>query len=434
MSAQPDNPHGRTTPPLIGIDHALVAAFLENVPDKVYFKDRESRFIAVSKSTAAQHGCAEPSEMIGKTDYDFFHPDRARSFRAAEEKLMTSGVPILNVVEKEEWGDGRITWALTSKVPVRDQGGMIIGMFGLTKDVTKAHETEAALEKARQDLIEASRLAGMAEVATGVLHNVGNVLNSVNVSATVITESVRHLKVESLESICALLRQHRTDLAAFLTADPKGSRVVTFLETLAAAFREERQRLGTELESLVQNVDHIKEVVAMQQSYATMTGARESLDAVELIEDAVRMNDVALARHQVTVVRDFFPVPRIFAERGRFLQIMINLIRNAKCACDESNRTDKLITLRIAPGDTGFVRFEIEDNGIGIRPEHLTRIFAQGFTTRKGGHGLGLHSSALAAKEMKGSLVACSAGPGLGALFTLQLPIAPAPTASIPGQ
>jgi PAS domain S-box-containing protein len=434
MSAQSDTPHGSPTPPLFGIDHALVAAFLENVPDKVYFKDRESRFIAVSRSTAAQHGCAQSSEMIGKTDYDFFSRDRARSFREAEEKLMTSGEPILNVVEKEEWGDGRITWALTSKVPVRDQNGVIIGMFGLTKDVTKSHETEAALEKARQDLIEASRLAGMAEVATGVLHNVGNVLNSVNVSATVIAESVRRTKVESLESICALLRQHHTDLAEFLTVDPKGSRVVTFLETLATAFREERQRLCTELESLVRNVDHIKEVVATQQAYATMTGARESLDAVGLMEDAVRMNDVALVRHKITVVRDFTSVPRILAERGRFLQIMVNLIRNAKCACDEGNRTDKLITLRIAAGDPGFVRFEVEDNGVGIRPEQLTRIFAHGFTTRKGGHGFGLHSSALAAKEMKGSLVAHSAGPGLGAIFTLQLPIAPTPTASDPAK
>jgi signal transduction histidine kinase len=137
------------------------------------------------------------------------------------------------------------------------------------------------------------------------------------------------------------------------------------------------------------------------------------------------MNVSALARHDVTVVREYLPVPRVAVEKGKVLQILINLIRNAKYACDDGqkdNPREKILTMRIEPGN-GLVRLIVRDNGIGIPQENLTRIFAHGFTTRSYGHGFGLHSSALAAKEMKGSLIALSDGPGCGATFVLELPI-----------
>jgi signal transduction histidine kinase len=140
------------------------------------------------------------------------------------------------------------------------------------------------------------------------------------------------------------------------------------------------------------------------------------------MEDSLRMNAGALVRHDVRVVRDFTPVSLLHGERGKVLQILVNLIRNAKYAADEGGSTDKVITLRIAPGAPGRVCLSVQDNGIGIPPENLTRIFAHGFTTRKEGHGFGLHSSANAATEMKGTLSVHSAGLGHGATFTLDLP------------
>jgi signal transduction histidine kinase len=125
------------------------------------------------------------------------------------------------------------------------------------------------------------------------------------------------------------------------------------------------------------------------------------------------------------VIRDFQPVPQILAERGKVLQILVNLIRNAKYAADDGRHTDKVITLRITTGAPGRVHLAVQDNGVGIPAENLTRIFGHGFTTRKTGHGFGLHSSANAAKEMKGSLSVHSDGPGQGASFTLDLPATP---------
>ena len=405
------------------IDRALVTAFLENIPDKVYFKDRESRFIAASRSTCVLHGCSQ-TDLVGKSDFDTFAGEHAQAAYDDEQRIIATGQPLLGKLEKESWPDGRVTWVMTSKLPLRDDTGDIIGTFGVSQDVTARVAAEQSLEKVRHDLIETSRLAGMAEVATGVLHNVGNVLNSLNISSTLIATGLRQSKAESLGKLSALLREHAADLGPFLSTDPKGRRIPEFIETLATHAIEERTRLLAEVDSLQKNVDHIREIVVMQQAYATMVGVVEPLSAAELMEDSVRMNSGSLSRHEVRVVRDFQPVPLIEAERGKVLQILVNLIRNAKHATDASGSTDKLITLRIAPGAPGRVVLSVHDNGVGIAPDNLARIFAHGFTTRKDGHGFGLHSSANAAKEMKGTVTVQSDGLGRGATFTLDLPAA----------
>ncbi|HEX3728819.1 MAG TPA: ATP-binding protein [Opitutaceae bacterium] len=280
------------------------------------------------------------------------------------------------------------------------------------------------LEKTQRELLEASRLASMAEVATGVLHNVGNVLNSLNVSAAVVSAGLRQSKLESLAKVSALLDEHAAELGPFLTADPKGRLVPEFLRSLARHAGEERARLLQEMSQLQKNLDHVKEIVAMQQTYATMVGVLESLPAESLMEDSLRMNALALLRHDVRTVRDFQPSPPVLAERGKVLQILINLIRNAKYALDEGRGAEKVLTVRVEPGPAGTVRFVVEDNGVGIAAGNLPRLFNHGFTTRAQGHGFGLHSSALAARQMRGSLTARSEGPGRGAVFSLELPAA----------
>jgi len=163
----------------------------------------------------------------------------------------------------------------------------------------------------------------------------------------------------------------------------------------------------------------------LQQNYAKVGGANESVNATELVDDALRMNCGALARHEVRVVREYQDgLPEIRVDKHRILQILVNLIRNAKNACDESRSQERLLTVRV---NTQGERLSISviDNGVGISKDNLTRIFNHGFTTRKDGHGFGLHSGALAAKEMGGTLLAHSDGPGTGAEFTLALPLQP---------
>lgn len=409
------------------IDRALVAAFLENIPDYVFFKDLQSRYLAVSKSVECNLGRAASGSILGRTDGDFFSAAHAASTYQDEQYILRTGESILNKVEREVWPDGRITWARTSRMPLRNDAGVIIGTFGISRDITKTREMELALEKAHRELVDASRAAGMAEVANGVLHNVGNVLNSLNVSIGVIAAGLRQSKANSLLKLAQVLRAHQPHLGAFLTTDPKGKRVPEFLSSLAKHAAEERTRLLEEVTALQKNIDHIKEIVSMQQAYATTVAVVEPLDPVALMEDSVRLNAGGLLRHEIEVERNFQSTPPVVAEKGKVVQILVNLIRNAKNACDESGRTDRRLTLRIKPAGTPErVQFIVQDNGVGIPWLNLERIFGHGFTTRANGHGFGLHSAANAAKEMKGSLTVHSEGVGHGATFTLDLPAAPA--------
>jgi PAS domain S-box-containing protein len=306
--------------------------------------------------------------------------------------------------------------------PIWSEHKELLGAVVTFRDITARKQAEADLKQAHQELLKASRLAGRAEVATGVLHNVGNVLNSVNVSAGLVTDRLKKSKAAKLAKVAALLREHAPDLGAFLASDPKGKQVAPYLEQLAQHLVDEEQFILKELELLRANVEHIKVIVAMQQNYAKVSGVIESVHLSELVEDALRINEVALARHQVRVVREFAPAPPVSVDKHKVLQVLINLLRNAKYACDDSDRPDKQVIVRIAH-DQNRVKTSVIDNGVGIPAENLTRIFAHGFTTRKGGHGFGLHSAALAAREMGGSLIAQSEGLGRGSTFTLELPI-----------
>jgi two-component system, NtrC family, sensor kinase len=285
----------------------------------------------------------------------------------------------------------------------------------------RVEERTRELEIIHKQLLEASRRGGMAEIATNVLHNVGNVLNSVNVSTGLIVESVKKSRASSLARVAVLLQEHTDDLGKFITNDPQGKHLPAYLAQLSEHLIADQKTLVNELDSLRRNVEHIKEIVATQQNYATFGGVKEIVEIVNLVEDSLCINEGTLRRHRVEIIREFEKVPPMNVEKHKILQILVNLLRNAKHACQESERTDKRLTVRVADGD-GRVKISVMDNGIGIPPENLTRIFNHGFTTRTGGHGFGLHSGALAAKEMGGSLSVRSDGPGQGATFVLELP------------
>lgn len=279
------------------------------------------------------------------------------------------------------------------------------------------------LKNAQSELFNAARHAGMAEIATNVLHNVGNVLNSVNTSSNLIAQTLRSSKTHGLGKAMQLFNEHSDELGQFLTEDPKGKLLPGYLNQLTEAITHEQREIVTELERMSKSVDHIKEVVATQQSYAGAKSVHEPLSVNDLIEDALRMNAGALSRHQVNVVRDFDELPQVMGDRHRMLLILINLISNAKYAMSDQGNEHRTLTLRTRIIDGGFLEMSVLDEGEGIAPENLQKIFAHGFTTRKDGHGFGLHSCALAAIEMNGQLTAHSDGPGLGALFTLRIPL-----------
>jgi two-component system NtrC family sensor kinase len=275
------------------------------------------------------------------------------------------------------------------------------------------------LARSREQVIETARLAGMSEIATGVLHNVGNVLNSVNVSANLASTRARELSTDDLGMLAEVLKQHEADLPGFVGNDPRGKHLVPFLGELARALGEQRQAIESELESLGTGIEHIAELVRAQQTYAGTRGVFERASLEREVESALRIAEIGAG---VEVVRDFEPLPQVRIDRRKLMEILVNLLQNASQAMGENPPGERRLTVRIQRhGDSA--RIEVEDTGVGIAAENLTRVFSHGFTTKPGGHGFGLHTAANSAGEMGARLSARSPGPGRGATFWIDIPI-----------
>ncbi len=284
----------------------------------------------------------------------------------------------------------------------------------------------SALRKTSCQLIETAHQSGKAEIATSVLHNVGNVLNSVNVSASLIQNNVTNSSSKNLGKAVEVIEHHLTDLGEFVTNDERGKHLPRFLIDVSEELSTEEDEILDEINSLIRNIDHIRTIVEAQQKHAKDNeGFVEKFSVIELMEDAININLASMERHSVKIQRNYSGIDRIVTNKQLLLQVFINLINNAKYACLESNHQEHQITLGIQPLGKDRVMIKIEDNGMGIDRENLTKIFAHGFTTRQEGHGFGLHSAALAATELGGSLVANSEGPGTGAIFILEIPYRP---------
>ncbi|KLN56420.1 PAS domain-containing protein [Variovorax paradoxus] len=409
---------------MLANERELLRALLDNSPDHIYFKDAQSRFIKTSTAQALEFGMATPEGLVGKSDFDVFSEDHARPAFEDEQEIIRTGLPMIGKVERETWIDGRPdTWALTTKMPLRNRAGQIVGTFGITKNISDLKEAERQIAEVHKQLVEASHLAGMARIATNVLHNVGNVLNSVNVSAALVLSRVRASKVPGLARAVQLMEDHADDLGAFLASDPKGKVLPGYLRQLASALVAEQNDAIEELAALGKNVEHIKEIIAAQQAYAGAFRLLEKVQIRKLVDDALRINAEALARRRMVVEKEIAPVPELLLDQGRILQILVNLISNAEQAMEGVADREPRLALRVELMPGQRLRICVADNGVGIATQTLPQVFVHGFTTKKTGHGFGLHSAVIAAHEMGGTLTAHSDGPGTGAAFTLELPI-----------
>jgi signal transduction histidine kinase len=279
----------------------------------------------------------------------------------------------------------------------------------------------AQAEGMQRELLAVSRMAGMAEIATGVLHNVGNVLNSLNVSVTMISDQVKSSRVGGLTRSLEMVDSFPGGLPAFLGTE-KGKVLPTYLSSVSRRLSEENSKVLAELASVNRHVDHIKTIVAMQQTYARPTGVNEPIAVGSLIDDALRMGESSFAKHGIEVIRDYASTLTVVTDRHKLLQIMINLISNARHALKDHPTPPQQLTVRVRSTGT-MIAIAVIDTGVGIPTENLDKIFQHGFTTKPRGHGFGLHASANAARELGGNLHVASDGPGRGATFTLELPV-----------
>lgn len=355
------------------------------------------------------------------------HPGDVPRMLAARCDYLAGRVPTYNVEVRVMHKDGSYRWILSRAAAVLDATGKAVRLAGTHTDITERRQAEAEMRSLHQQLVVASRRAGMAEVATSVLHNVGNVLNSVNVSVNVIAKIFQNSRTKDVARISSLLDRHSGDLGAYLTTDAKGQRIPGYLAQLGEQLERENANCLGELSGLRANVDHIKLIVSMQQSNAKSSGWQESLTPGDLFEQALAaVNATALERHRIRVVKRYENLSPMLFDKHQVLQILVNFINNAKHAmvnCPTEERTLTLSVQRDRTGGAERLCFAVADTGIGIAPEVAPKIFSQGFTTRVDGHGFGLHSGVIAARNMGGTVEFASDGLGRGATFSLLMPI-----------
>jgi len=307
------------------------------------------------------------------------------------------------------------------------------------RDVTERERAQEELRKANENLElkvqlrteelndlnskigEIARSAGMAEVASGVLHNVGNVLNSVNVSTSLLRSQVNNSKINNLEKLVGMIKDHEDDLCDYLKNDEKGKYVIPFLSGLSDKLIQDKNNQMLELDSLSDNIEHIKNIVTMQQSHTGGMGVIENIKASMIMDDAISINLASMGEHGIEIIRVYDEDPEISVDKHKLMQVLVNLVSNAGHAL-ASKEEDKVITIGIQKNKDS-VLFYVEDNGIGIDESDIARVFEFGFKKRKGGHGYGLHHSAIMAKELGGKIQLMSDGLGKGARFELSIPI-----------
>lgn len=293
----------------------------------------------------------------------------------------------------------------------------------LTVEVEERIKAEKDRVELQSKLLETARRAGMTEVAIGVLHNVGNVLNSVTISATCLAESFKNTRLGQLDRLVELLAQHREDLAHFLSEDERGKLFPAYLEKLAGVLNKQLLKDSEEVRKLSQHLSHAIEVIRAQQAQANVKAVLEPVDVQELLEQAVKINAVEIDEGDVSVQRDIAPLPTLLIDKHKVLQILINLVKNAVQSLRLVDNRQRELHLGLQRNRDGLTVFSVADNGVGISSEDLSRVFSYGFTTKADGHGFGLHNAANAATEMGGQISVTSPGIGQGACFSLNLPL-----------
>jgi signal transduction histidine kinase/HAMP domain-containing protein len=299
----------------------------------------------------------------------------------------------------------------------------VVGVAVLGLDITRRIEDEAEKMRLNEELNEAARRAGMAEIAASVLHNVGNVLTSVTTSVSIIEQTIANTALTGYFKAIDLIRENEHNLEAFVTNDPRATKLMQYFLILEDHLRSEHELINKNLQRLQDKVNIINEVIAAQQSYATGSMLLESLYLPDIIDDALRLQGDSADRHHIEIVKEYAEdIPLIPIQRTKMIHIIVNLYRNAKDALKDNPVDDKKILIQVTKeNDKVVMRFS--DNGCGIEPQHLKRIFNHGFTTKASGHGFGLHSCANYMSEMGGKIQVQSAGKGKGTSFVLEFPI-----------
>ncbi len=290
------------------------------------------------------------------------------------------------------------------------------------RDISERKKAEIKIGNLNKQLISAAKVAGMAEIANAVLHNLGNVLNSMNTSVGVLLQEIGQSGFfRKFRQLTDLLNEHMPTLGEYLTHDEKGKLLPAYLVKLVDTSEKKQRKLIGEIQCLHETLQIALELVSKQHALSGISAIIEETDPVVILESALKISN--MDHLDILVERDIDAIPMINTDQSKLLQILVSLLVNANESLRLSSHSHKFISVSIKKIESDFVSISVRDNGVGISLENMNRVFSFGFSTKKEGHGFGLHTAYLLAKELGGTLHVKSDGSGHGATFALLLPL-----------
>jgi len=391
---------------------------LRSMADSLLVIDANLTIGSVNPALLALLGYGE-DELIGQSPGLIFGEEFAQG--SIIENLLLQG-SVSGIESSFLTNDGRLIPISVSGSMMQDEQGQFQGLVCVAQDITARRQMEEEKLELHEQLLDTSRQLGMAEVASDVLHNVGNALNSINVSIGIVTDLLKNSMVGDVGRISQLFHKHREDLGNYFSSNPKGKQIPAYLEKLAGQLAEEQRVAIAELARLRENAHNAQQCVAVQQDLAKPSGITEEISVIELVEEALTLNQELLENSQIDVSREFQEIPQLIVDKHQVLEVMGDVIRNACQAMASVSTKQIIVRAKLIPGPPDSVCLEVQDSGVGIASDDLIKIFGQGYNTKNGGRGMSLHSGALMAKNLGGALRAHSEGIGYGATFSLELP------------
>lgn len=283
-------------------------------------------------------------------------------------------------------------------------------------------ERTSQLRTVQQELLDKAHKAGMADVATETLHNVGNILNSITTSMHLLQQAFTRCPTADLSRALTIIREHGDDIPSFLNTSQKAEMLIRYLLKLDTLFGKYQIESIEHLDRLSLKVQMIADVIAAQQAFTMNSQYTRTADVHKLIEDALTMQSGSFEKYRITCKRVYGQLPEIQLQPNKFIHVIINILKNAEEAMFADTGRERIITIRTSATES-FVQVEIKDTGHGVTKKEMEQIFTYGYTTKPDGHGFGLHSCANYITEMKGQIWAESEGHNTGTTLFIKLPI-----------
>jgi PAS domain S-box-containing protein len=395
-------------------------SLMDNMPDAIYFKDKESRFIRVSAYMVNKHLANHPgatiNDLIGKTDFDLQDEKHAREAYEDEQEIQKTRKPKIDYIEKEIAEDGSERWVATTKLPMLNAQGEIVGTFGISRDVTKIKMLEKQQHEAMLDKAVAQ---GRFEIASEVMHDIGNAISGFGSHLSRIKRMQENASIKNLGSLITYFEEQKATIANAI-GDSKASAVINILESIVHTQHENEQETIKSVTEQLNIISNIEEILNIQRKYISgyESKDRKTVNLKDIIDDSLSMLLSFINKNNIDVSLNIAnDLPAIKGDRTKLMQLMLNLLKNS-IEATEGNKHTKNISINAYMED-GRLMLEVKDNGQGFDNGLTDKLFQRGFSTKANGRGVGLYNCRAIVESHEGIIDIASEGQGKGTTTTI---------------